>query len=287
MCHDDPFKDEQCMKKEKLGSVNFVWLRKCKGAKVCVDLPYYGGIIGACSIKVRSHYDGESCANDNKCTSGICGGTKCKGLLQGQKCEIGLGQCKKGLLCRTTSSNYNACQEPIKAGDQCTDGSSSSYDQYTFLSASLFNPANNPCQLKYVCSNGYCVGIHSLNNGDTATNPLACVSGFISGTTCAAPGAETYTTSRGADYAVGTNITEAFDRWYNEWNKKNIKEEDAIYEAYRYTKKKKKINEYFHRYIHAGYVEDADECAYDYIWKQGSGNWIKLSSMIILLTLLF
>ncbi len=41
MCHDDAFIDEQCMKKEKIGLNTFYWLRKCKGAKVCVDLPYY------------------------------------------------------------------------------------------------------------------------------------------------------------------------------------------------------------------------------------------------------
>ena len=102
MCHDDPFKDEQCLKRETLGSNDFVWVRKCKGAKVCVGLPYYGRIIGACSIKVRPHYDGESCANGNKCGSGICDGTKCKGLNPNIKCEVGLGQCKKGYLCRQT-----------------------------------------------------------------------------------------------------------------------------------------------------------------------------------------
>ena len=91
MCHDDPFKDEQCMKKEKIGSNTFYWLRKCKGSKVCVRLPYYGGIIGSCSIKVRSHYDGESCANGNKCTSGVCDGTKRIGKNKSQNCKVGLG----------------------------------------------------------------------------------------------------------------------------------------------------------------------------------------------------
>jgi hypothetical protein len=28
MCHDDAFIDEQCMKKEKIGSNTFYWLRK-------------------------------------------------------------------------------------------------------------------------------------------------------------------------------------------------------------------------------------------------------------------
>ena len=116
LCSDDGFKDEQCMKREKLGSNTFIWVKKCKGAQVCVDLPYYGGMIGACSIKVRSHYDGESCANGNKCTSGVCDGTKCIGKDQGLQCEPGLGQCKKGLLCRkvsTTSSIYT-CEAPIQ-----------------------------------------------------------------------------------------------------------------------------------------------------------------------------
>ena len=124
-CEDDGFKDEQCMKREVLGKNTFIWLKKCKGAQVCVDLPYYGGMIGACSIKVRSHYDGESCANDNKCTSGVCGGTKCKGKTEGENCDPGLGQCKKGLLCRMElDSNGDPisdffCQKPIADGGKC------------------------------------------------------------------------------------------------------------------------------------------------------------------------
>ena len=41
-----------------------------------------------------------------------------------------------------------------------------------------------------------------------------------------------------------------------------MKEEDAIYETYRYTRNKKKIN------THNDFVIDSDECAFDYIWKQ-------------------
>ena len=35
------------------------------------------------------------------------------------------------------------------------------------------------------------------------------------------------------------------------------------------------------------YVDDADECAYDYFWKQSSSNYIQFSFMIIALLLLF
>ena len=95
--------------------------KKCKGSQICIELPYYGGKIGACSIKVRSYYDGESCANDNKCTSGVCDGTKCIGKMKGQNCVVGLGQCKKGLLCRKeySSSTYTTCQPPIENGQFC------------------------------------------------------------------------------------------------------------------------------------------------------------------------
>ena len=36
MCNDSKFEDSQCLKKEKLGSNTFYWLRKCESSKVCV-----------------------------------------------------------------------------------------------------------------------------------------------------------------------------------------------------------------------------------------------------------
>ena len=325
MCHDDPFKDEQCMKKETLGSVDFVWVRKCKGAKVCVNLPYYGGIIGACSIKVRSHYDGESCANNNKCTSGICGGTKCKGLNPDVKCEVGLGQCKKGYLCmqrkddkgNIVSRDYR-CQKPIEKNQDCSGYlslPSPSIDMFEYGS-SVFDPSLNPCKLGYVCTTitsgsgsatTTCVEIGSLSDGTKVNNPLACETGFGTFEIPTAPNTDidpstfkcakaendatntgySLTTSRGGVFTQYANITTAFDKWREEWKKKSLKDEDAIYEAYRYTKNKKKINEAFFKYTHAAFVQDADECAYDYIWKQSSSNSLKFSLMILILALLF
>ena len=302
MCHDDPFKDEQCMKVEKLGSNTFYWVRKCKGSQICVRLPYYGGIIGGCSIKVRSHYDGESCANNNKCTSGVCDGTKCKGKTSGQRCEIGLGQCKKGLLCRKSSSSdaYSRCLAPIENGVDCTGTSesvtSSTSDDNTYWlmnDKTYFNPAYNPCKLGYVCSGSSsaqtCVKIGSVSNGNAATNPLACSSGYITigGTTCAAPSTDTYTTAMYVTYTAESNITTHFNEWKNEMESNGMKDEDAIYEAYRYTRKKKKINELWFRYTHSGFVQDADECAYDYMWKSSNTNTLKFSLMIFAFILLF
>ena len=325
MCHDDPFKDEQCMKKETLGSVDFVWVRKCKGAKVCVNLPYYNGIIGACSIKVRSHYDGEACANGNKCTSGICGGTKCKGLNPDVKCQVGLGQCKKGYLCmqrkdgdgNIVQDDYR-CQKPIDKNKDCSGYlslPSPSIRMFEYGS-SVFDPSLNPCKLGYVCTTitpdsgsatTTCVEIGSLSEGTKVNNPLACKTGFgtfeiptnpndeIDTSTFKCAKAEndatntgySLTTSRGGVFTQYANITTAFDKWRDEWKKKSLKDEDAIYEAYRYTKNKKKINEAFFKYTCAAFVQDADECAYDYIWKQSSSNSLKFSLMILILALLF
>jgi hypothetical protein len=300
MCHDDPFKDEQCLKVEKLGENTFYWLRKCKGSKVCVELPYYSYTIGACSIKVRSHYDGESCANDNKCTSGICGGTKCKGLLENQRCELGLGQCKKGLLCRykdSSTTDYHRCLAPVDGETSCTGltGSNtifragnnfliSNNDQY-------FNPANNPCKLGKVCSStGKCVDIGSVASSTTVNeaNPLACKSGLSDGTNCVDTlSSGSHYTSKEGTFSNFGNATSKFEDWLKELGKDKTKDEDAIYEAYRYTRKKKKINKLFYQYTHAPFVEDADECAFDYMWKQESSNTLKLSLMIFILALLF
>ena len=286
-CEDDGFKDEQCMKREVLGKNTFYWLKKCKGAQVCVVLPYYGGMIGACSIKVRSHYDGESCSNDNKCTSGVCGGTKCKGKAKDQRCEVGLGQCKKGLLCRyhNTSSTIRTCEAPIDNGGDCSHADN----------GDSVDPAYNPCKLGYVCSvnnnddgKEYCVKIGDLDNEKKATNPLACKSGLLdSSGKCVAKLSNTGTTSLGAEYEIGENTTKAFNEWLSEVADNNMDDEDAIYEAYRYTRNKKKINKAWFIYTENDFVRDADECAFDYRWKQNSSNYIQFSLIILIFTLLF
>ena len=333
MCHDDPFKDEQCMKKETLGSNDFVWVRKCKGAKVCVDLPYYGGIIGACSIKVRPHYDGESCANGNKCGSGICDGTKCKGLNPNVECIPGLGQCKKGYLCMATKNSIDSyvaaieeavlaggyesdvpdirvfqCQKPLAENAECgryskdieTEG-----DNYLYDNGALFNPAINPCKLGLICSSTSsggtpkCIKIGEENDNTVVSNPMACKSGVgIKSNdeyTCITPtsstsslsGIDDLTTSRGATFTNFANVTKMFTDWKKEAKDNSMKDEDAIYEAYRYTRNKKKINKLFFQYTYAPTVEDADECAFDYLWKQNSSNSLKFSLMILVLALLF
>ena len=307
MCHDDPFKDEQCMKREELGSNTFVWLRKCKGAKVCVGLPYYGRI-GACSIKVRTHYDGESCANGNKCASGICDGTKCKGLNPNVKCERGLGQCKKGYLCRQISSTNRetTCQLPIDDDKECGDYVAQIYmrdDNYIISDDYHFNPVNNPCKLGRVCSTAdndtttaRCIPIGSQNT--TASNPLACKTGVSdsnncktlpNNSTCSSSSAnylDEKDTSKGASFCLSSDITTEFEKWMSEIGKNKLKDEDANYEAYRYTRNKKKINEAFFRYTHYAWISDADECAYDYKWKQSNGNYLKLSFMLLVLVLI-
>jgi hypothetical protein len=291
MCHDDPFKDEQCMKTETLGSNNFVWVRKCQGAKVCVQLPYYNGIIGSCSIKVRPHYDGESCANGNKCTSGICDGTKCKGLNPNIKCEVGLGQCKKGYLCRRSANEDGSatgtttCQKPLDDSAKCKG----------FVSSSL-EPSDNVCKLNHICSvvnndEAKCIEIGKQADNTKVSNALACSSGIATGSsdsdlTCTSSLSSNSKTSRGATFTNFANMTKMFTQWKKE-AKDSYDDEDAIYEAYRYTSNKKKINKLFFQYKNAPLVEDADECAFDYLWKLNSSNSLKFSLMILVLALLF
>ncbi len=286
LCSDDGFKDEQCMKREELGSNTFIWVKKCKGSQVCVVLPYYGGMIGACSIKVRSHYDGESCANDNKCTTGVCDGTKCKGKAQNKNCEVGLGQCKKGLLCRKekTDSKYETCQPALNENDDCTS--------LYIYSSDDFDPAYNPCKLGLVCSNNKCVKIGSVTGTSAATNSLACASGLSLGGNCvdlsATPIDRSITTSKGASIKIDKNYTEMFNAWLKEVSdSKKMDDEDAIYEAYRYTRKKKKVNKAWFIYTNYEKVYDTDECTFDYLWKQNNGNTLKYSLMIFALFLLF
>ena len=123
---------------------------------------------------------------------------------------------------------------------------------------------------------------------------MACSSGFAtySGSSIyvcatATDGSSFGTTSKGGDFTKLSNITTAFNNWLDEWKKKDLKDEDANYEAYRYTKNKKKINEAFYKYAYAPFVQDADECAYDYMWKRNSSNSLKFSLIILVLALLF
>ena len=202
LCGDDSYADEQCLHKETLGDNEFIWVRKCKGAKVCLTLPYYDKTIGACNIKVRTHYDGESCLSDNKCTTRICDGTKCKGYKEGRACIPGLAQCEQGLVCgySTSSSSETAtCMQPIGEGGACyvysNEDMSIRDDEYSLYGSgyAFFVPWYNPCGLNLVCNsgslpgsttrkNGTCQNIRSINNGGKASNPLLCESGTFSDT---------------------------------------------------------------------------------------------------------
>ncbi len=318
-CNDGSYIDEQCLTHERIGKININWIKKCKGSKVCIKLPYYGGMAGVCSIKVRPHYDGESCQKNNKCTSGICENSKCKGFSDNQNCQPGLGQCKKGKVCRKDIGvNSYRCLDPIEEGGDCgglikeneeKDGLlESNYSKY-------FLPENNICELDCVCSNSTCVKIGSIDDKHHATNPLACKSGsFINNSTnnlticltfpqnnntctlnekkkyvCNINGnvIDCFKTSKGAHWCPTSAITTAFNEWLAEWTKRKKEEKDTVLEAYRYTANKKSVNELFFRYKFFGLITDADECAYDYFWKNNFSQKLSVSMFIFILGLLF
>ena len=304
-CNEKSYLDQQCLTQEKLGDLNFVWLRKCKGSKVCVQLPYYGGMAGVCSTKVRSHYDGESCSKDNKCTSGICDGSKCKGFPENHICVLGLGQCRKGLVCRKDQyKDFYSCLYPIaNTQTNCKKFIEGQLDKET-----RFNPDYNTCQLGYVCSDSVCIPIASVETGNKSYHPLACKSGIIdennntcieyepnnqtcvenNGTyTCRENGDICLPTSTGAYWCPTSAITDAFKEWYTEWEKYAKPSSKTVLGAYRYTNNKKRANEYFFRYTHFGIISDADECAYDYFWKNNSHFYLKATLFIFSLFFLF
>ena len=147
-------------------------------------------------MKVRTHYDHESCANDNKCTSGICDGTKCKGYPIGHSCIMGLGQCERGLVCRYTNANdeITTCQSPIQEGQSCIHPSNADMtikDDETSIYGSkysFFVPWYNPCDLDLICSTnswnstnkttGTCIELASLPSGNV-NNPMLCPKGLM------------------------------------------------------------------------------------------------------------
>ena len=134
----------------RIGTNTFIWLKKCKGSQIYVDLSYYGGIIGECLIKVRSHYHVLMIIN---VLLVFVMGIKYKSKTKGQNCEIGLGQCKKGLLYRREIIEKNGIitignfvyQESIDDNSDCDLAHVSghlSYDHAIF-SSSHFNPHVN------------------------------------------------------------------------------------------------------------------------------------------------
>ncbi len=312
-CAESKYVDEQCLTQEKLGDLEFRWLKRCRGSKVCVQLPYYGGMAGVCSIKVRSHYDGESCAKNNKCTSGLCDGSKCIGLDIGRSCNIGLGQCKKGLVCRreNISSKFYSCQPPILASDDKCE----KYIDGQFYESTMFLPDYNPCELGKICNKDNCVNIASIETDKPAFHPLACKSGILDDNKCIEYESKNQTcfldtqygyyicrnkgqkynvsfdkcfpTATGAYWCPTSAITETFKEWFSEWKHKSKVEEDTVLGAYRYTANKKKANELFFRYTHFGLISDADECAYDYFWKNNSGIGLKISLFMFAFVFLF
>ena len=295
------YRDEQCLRQEKLGDLEFIWLKKCKGSKVCVQLPYYGGMAGVCSVKVRSHYDGEICAKNNKCTSGICAGTKCQGLNKGQRCQPGLAQCIKQLVCRkaensNNTNNIHYCLDPLSKNANCEN-----YIENQNTDKYYYEPDYNPCELGRVCSQK-CVIIGSIKTGYVSNNPLACDSGILSDGKCVEYESKNQTcikrndndyycrnntkcieTSGGAYWCPTSAITDTFKEWFSVWY--NKAKYDIVLGAYRYTANNKKANELFFRYINYGLISDADECAYDYFWKNNSGDKLKVSIMLLVFTL--
>ena len=163
---------------------------------------------------------------------------KCNGKAKGQNFEIGLGQCKKGLLYRREIIEKNGvirignfvCQECIDDNVDCDLAHASSHSSYdhAIFSSSHFDPVNNPCKLGSICNSGKCVKIGLVTTeGTTVDIPLACSTElWHNNNQCSKTRGTKRTTSLGDDYILGENTTKQFIDWINEikqtWKKKML-----------------------------------------------------------------
>ena len=76
---------------------------------------------------------------------------------------------------------------------------------------------------------------------------------------------------------MNSSITTAFGNWRDQLKDNEKDSSKTNIEAYRYTRNNKKINKLFFNYTHFGWLVDADECAFDYLWKNSKGSWIKVT----------
>ena len=148
------------------------------------------------------------------------------------KCEPGLGQCKKGLLCRDTFNSDKSdiiriytCQDPINPGEKCggLGGFNLNNDgDYIFDAAAYLDPGFNNCTLGYTCvdptninnNNAVCVRIGSLEVDDTSGNSLACQTSLIeSSDNCGTSLLSSKKTSRGLSFTNYANATRHFNSW--------------------------------------------------------------------------
>ena len=82
---------------------------------------------------------------------------------------------------------------------------------------------------------------------------------------------------------LNNTIENAFEDWRDQLEDTEKDSSKTNIEAYRYTRNNKKINKLFFTYSHYGWISDADECAFDYMWKNSNGNWIKVTFGLLFL----
>ena len=109
--------------------------------------------INTCAYPQTELKAGFYCCKDSECKSGSCTSNRCKGESNGAKCQTS-SECGKDLYCKDSSK----C-EPVKdLNEKCTE--------------------DNECKAGTVCNKNECTKMLSLNPGDKADNPKACISNF-------------------------------------------------------------------------------------------------------------
>ena len=136
------------------------YLNLCKSGQYCdMTGDKYTKV---CVPDVR--YPGEYCAKNANCYTNKCAKKtkRCKGKSISEQCN-NHADCDVGLFCKVNIINHTSsmtCQPVLKEGEDCTS--------YTYQ-----------CGVNSVCNDGICTKAGSLENGEPATNSMACKSNFI------------------------------------------------------------------------------------------------------------
>ena len=255
--------------------------------------------IGTCTNKEK--YPGDKCDKDSECWGGNCSNGKCKETEDDEPCTSHY-ECSLKSSCNSVTKT---CQPLVAPEGECTE--------------------DENCYIGYICSNQKCVGMASLENGEPASNRMACKSGFI-GSIAGSMVCVTVEKKEDCKWVnkvaqckvqntAGSATEEGYlpceqvpngkyrcrDQDKNRWNdyvekwsdkyKKFDNDDKKTRKKNRYTLNKKKVKNAFFEFIYYYKIKHDDECIKDYFYQEFERLYLSTSKIVmtissILLTVL-
>ena len=299
MCSEEKYFDNQCLDERKIASNQIYFLRKCPLNEACQILTKSetGNSIGLCVPRMHHLYETDKCRRNYECASGICQDNQCVGLSEGRTCDPNRYECKFGYICRKNSSDSTSytCQRPIERDNICYETNDCIVEYICSLS-----PNNT--------ENKTCIKIGSLDIGSYTSESMACKTGDSYNNSCIKRvetticdnnnqcnvtiqtdqnGSENIITdtclysSKGAGICPGSLIEEYFTKYMDEFDegfrgkiRGDIHHDEFNIEKYKYTLDKEYVIKAYFNYKYWYFIQDADDCAYQYFYLINSQKWI-------------